>query len=76
MELSEVKRFGARKMPTRLVLTPTDKPGESTTVIYELIEFDVDEIEAVVMPKAALKENAPLIHSSAPGNMMSLRLTS
>ncbi len=35
------RRFDGRELPTRLVLTPADKPGESTTVIYEAIQFDV-----------------------------------
>ncbi len=37
----EPRRFGERVLPTRLVLTPADKPGESTTVLYEDIVFDV-----------------------------------
>ena len=34
----------------------------------ELIEFDVDEIDAVVTPRDALREGAPAIHDSVPGN--------
>ncbi|MCB0221180.1 MAG: outer membrane lipoprotein-sorting protein, partial [Chrysiogenetes bacterium] len=36
------KRFGDRTLPARLTITPTDKPGESTTVIYEDIRFNLD----------------------------------
>lgn len=36
----------------------------------ELIEFDVDELEAVVLPLKALADGAPLIHPVAPGNSM------
>lgn len=38
---SEVRTFGKRVLPTRLSLTPADKPGESTVLIYEAMEFDV-----------------------------------
>ena len=34
----------------------------------ELIWFDVDEIDAVVTPALAMRENAPQIHSSMSGN--------
>ena len=36
------KQFGDRTLPAKLVITPTDKPGESTTVIYEDIRFNLD----------------------------------
>jgi outer membrane lipoprotein-sorting protein len=41
MVFSEPRRFGSRVIPSRLVLTPADKPREATTVIYEDIAFDV-----------------------------------
>lgn len=36
------KQFGDRTLPARLTITPTDKPGESTTVIYEDIRFNLE----------------------------------
>ena len=41
MAFEAPRTFAGRELPTRLVLTPSDKPGESTTVIYEAIQFDV-----------------------------------
>jgi outer membrane lipoprotein-sorting protein len=41
MLFEEPRTFDGRRLPTRLVLRPEDKPGESTTVIYDAIRFDV-----------------------------------
>jgi hypothetical protein len=41
MAFSEPRRMGGRTLPTLLVLTPEDKPGEFTEVRYEAIDFDV-----------------------------------
>ncbi len=38
----------------------------------ELIEFDVDEIEASVTITDALRENAETIHTEAPGNLLGI----
>ena len=38
----------------------------------ELVEFDVDELEAVVLPQSSLNDNAPEIHSAAPGNCLGI----
>jgi hypothetical protein len=37
----EVRELGGRRVPTRMRVTPVDKPGESTEVRYERIEFDL-----------------------------------
>ena len=39
---SDVRDFGGRRLPAILTITPADKPGESTTVTYEDLAFDVD----------------------------------
>jgi outer membrane lipoprotein-sorting protein len=41
MTFGAARVFDGRRLPTRLVLHPEDKPGESTTVIYDAIRFDV-----------------------------------
>ena len=41
MVFEQPKSFGGRTLPSRLVMTPQDKPGERTVVIYEQIVFDV-----------------------------------
>jgi outer membrane lipoprotein-sorting protein len=41
MTFSDVKRIGGRFVPVRATMVPSDKPAESTTVIYDEIEFDV-----------------------------------
>jgi len=46
MELSEIKQFGHRKVPTRIVVKPADKDNERTVLNYEKIEFDIDVDEA------------------------------
>jgi outer membrane lipoprotein-sorting protein len=41
MTFSDVRKVGGRRVPLRATMVPTDKPNESTTVIYDEIEFDV-----------------------------------
>jgi outer membrane lipoprotein-sorting protein len=41
LAFEDAKTFDGRRLPARLVLTPADKPGESTTIVYEGIRFDV-----------------------------------
>ena len=41
MAFSEPKTFGTRTLPTVLLLTVVDKPGERTIVTYEAFQFDV-----------------------------------
>jgi outer membrane lipoprotein-sorting protein len=38
----QVKKFGDRMLPARMVMTPADKPDESTTVLYDHLRFDVE----------------------------------
>jgi outer membrane lipoprotein-sorting protein len=37
---SDVRPLGGRAIPTRMEMTPLDKPGESTVVTWEEIQFD------------------------------------
>jgi outer membrane lipoprotein-sorting protein len=41
MRFDEVKLLGGRRIPARLVLTPTDTEGQSTELRYLEIDFDV-----------------------------------
>ena len=41
MRFELVQQHAGRFIPMRMVLTPADKPGESTLVLYNLIDFDV-----------------------------------
>jgi hypothetical protein len=40
MRFDEVKTLGGRRLPTRLVLVPTDAEGQWTELRYLDIEFD------------------------------------
>jgi len=42
MEASDVKQFGDRKLPARLVMTPVKKEGQQTMMITSEQSFDVD----------------------------------
>jgi len=41
MTFSHVGRFDGRKLPTMVTMVPEDKPGESTVIIYEKMEFNI-----------------------------------
>jgi outer membrane lipoprotein-sorting protein len=41
MTYGDVRLLGGRRIPSRLAVVPADKPAESTTVVYEAIDFDV-----------------------------------
>ncbi len=41
MVFSEFQVMGGRMVPARMVVTPADKPTESTTIIYRTITFDI-----------------------------------
>jgi len=41
MSFSDIKIMGGRKFPARLKITPVDKPGEYTEVIYEDMRFNI-----------------------------------
>jgi outer membrane lipoprotein-sorting protein len=41
MRFESVQQQSGRYIPMRLVLTPEDKPGESTTILYNMIDFNV-----------------------------------
>jgi hypothetical protein len=41
MTYGDVRTLGGRRIPSRLTVVPADKPKESTTVVYEEIDFDV-----------------------------------
>ena len=41
LTFSEYTLMGGRRVPTRLVMQPYDKPGEQTVIIYDNLAFDV-----------------------------------
>lgn len=38
---SEVKTFGKKKLPSKLKIIPSDKPGQSTVITYSKWQFDI-----------------------------------
>jgi outer membrane lipoprotein-sorting protein len=40
MEMSEIRELGGRLIPTRMVMTPVDKPDHQTILEYRSLEFD------------------------------------
>lgn len=52
---TEIRAVDGRDMPTKMIVTPTDKPEESTTVSWDEITFDVD-IEESFFSLRQLKE--------------------
>jgi hypothetical protein len=40
MSFSDFREMGGRTVPARMCIVPADKPKESTTVVYEQIDFD------------------------------------
>lgn len=40
MIYSEIRDLGGRQLPSHLEMLPADKPGESTSFVYEEIQFD------------------------------------
>lgn len=42
MEFTDVREFDGRRIPARLELTPVDKEGHKTEMVYDDIRFDVD----------------------------------
>ena len=41
-KFKNIKLLGGRRMPSVLRMTPEDKPGEFTEVIYESLKFNID----------------------------------
>jgi outer membrane lipoprotein-sorting protein len=41
MTFSDYERMGGRLVPSKMVVVPTDKPDESTALIYKHLEFDI-----------------------------------
>ena len=46
LEWTDVRDFGAHRLPARMVLTPADKEGQRTEMTYRTIEFDVEVPES------------------------------
>jgi outer membrane lipoprotein-sorting protein len=41
LTFSDVAKLGGRELPTKLTVVPADKPGESTVLHYQSLQFDV-----------------------------------
>jgi len=41
MTFSEIRNFGDRELPSKMLAVPTDNPDESTAMVYEEITFDI-----------------------------------
>lgn len=41
LTFTDYREMGGRRIPTRLVMRPLDKPGEQTVIIYHDVTFDV-----------------------------------
>ena len=54
MRFDQILDQKGRKIPTRMVIIPADKPAESTTVSYQMIEFDV-KLDERLFSKRSLK---------------------
>ncbi len=42
VEWSEYSSASGRLVPMKMVIVPADEPGESTTIVYDELEFDLD----------------------------------
>jgi hypothetical protein len=42
LDFKNIKLLGGRRMPSVLRMTPMDKPGEFTEVVYESLKFNID----------------------------------
>ncbi|MBN1674964.1 MAG: outer membrane lipoprotein-sorting protein [Kiritimatiellae bacterium] len=47
MDFSHVREFDGRRIPTRLLLTPVDKDGHETVMVYEDVRFNLDVPESL-----------------------------
>ncbi|GJM29814.1 MAG: outer membrane lipoprotein-sorting protein [Cyclobacteriaceae bacterium] len=46
MEASEVRQYNDRKLPSKLVMTPVNKPGQQTIMNYQSMDFNVSLTES------------------------------
>ena len=42
MVFADVRPLGGRRLPSRLRMTPADKPGEYTEIVYDGLVFDLE----------------------------------
>jgi outer membrane lipoprotein-sorting protein len=42
MEFEEIRELGGRQIPSRMVLTPADRPAQRTILTYGDLEFNID----------------------------------
>ena len=47
MEFTDVRDFDGRRIPARMLLTPVDKEGHKTEMVYEEMSFNVDVPESM-----------------------------
>ncbi len=46
IEFDQIRNVGDREIPTRMTLTPADKPGQRTILTYQNLDFDIDVDES------------------------------
>ena len=46
MEASEIKSFGNKILPSKMVMTPVEEEGQTTILRYKSIEYNIDIDEA------------------------------
>jgi hypothetical protein len=46
MTASDLKTFDGRVLPSRMEITPVDKPGQSTILVYESLKYNVNNPES------------------------------
>jgi outer membrane lipoprotein-sorting protein len=44
LEFTDLRNFSGRLLPSSLAMTPMNKPGHKTLVIYEVLEFDPEDV--------------------------------
>ncbi len=52
MSFGEPRMMGGRMMPTSMTITPEDKPGESTRIEYDEMDFDTEVPESLFSKQA------------------------
>jgi len=55
LTFSELKQFGNVRLPSRLEMTPLNKAGHKTTVIYDELIFEPDDVDPAVFTLRNLK---------------------
>jgi hypothetical protein len=58
LTFADYRTFGSRLVPAKLTIVPADKAGESTTITYEKMRFDID-LETDFFSLRSLRSDRP-----------------